>query len=458
MGGSIIVYTACKIITGTVSAVARGTGRLGRSLIQRLSHKSITKQNNTARGVNEMFSDFLPASELFKGHEATDRCLLSGETNTPWREALTAYLVKDVYSQGGASVVFLDGDNELKNRIYNGLGGENVLLIEPGITLYDPLRGCSSVEEAVYMIASKGNGEEFRINESARNYLKACLYLYGSVKKRWPTLLQLGKMLYRTPEQFAQMFTELSNQHKISAEQLETVRYYFTNGSGSRSSAKDLIVTLVQNTFRNVVPLEDVREDGLVSIFKAISQKKTIVFDVGGFSTNRNLAYSILVNDIRRTLAAGMMINLVISNVAFESCETLQNLILEGGNHLGIVISTKDLVARCRGKAELFTALNANVEYTVVFKHSSGGSARLWEDFFGQYTKVDRSYTYTSGKSTHPTSLFSSRNTSEGYTETEKMEAKVKAERIQNMVEGEVYSIVKDSNMIINTVLSDEGL
>ena len=175
-----------------------------------------------------------------------------------------------------------------------------------------------------------------------------------------------------------------------------------------------------------------------INIISALKQNSVLCFDIS--SATNKLLINTIVYQCKLALTKGMQFALIIDSIPTNANTAYESLIKSSPDKIIKMISSDDLFAMVGGDDKLFAAIVGNSQTTIVMSHTSGHSARMWSEVFGEYDKLEESYSTSRGSSRRsPFSLFSSPNYNRTVNVSRNREYIVKPEAIMRMAQTEAY-------------------
>ena len=164
------------------------------------------------------------------------------------------------------------------------------------------------------------------------------------------------------------------------------------------------------------------------------------------------LLLNYLLTQIRYFFTKGQDVMLITEGLSASNNETFKRLLQSKNNKCKLVTCDEDVYSMCASDEKLFGTLVGNCEYVVILGHSSGATCTKLAETIGYYDKQEESQTFEKGRQRHsPFSLFPGSNTSTSKSYSMKREYIVKPEKINRMVNNEVYFYNHLSNKLVHT-------
>lgn len=175
-----------------------------------------------------------------------------------------------------------------------------------------------------------------------------------------------------------------------------------------------------------------------VNILSAIKDRSVLCIDV--MSATNKLLINTVMSQCKLALLKGHRFSMIIDSIPTEANESYEALLKSSPDKIIKMISSEDLFAMLGGNEKLFAAIVGNSQTVIAMAHSSGQSARMWSEVFGEYDKYEESYSTSRGSSRRsPFSPFSSPNYNRTVNVSRNREYVVKPEAIMRMAPSEAY-------------------
>lgn len=374
----------------------------------------ISRENIINRGVVEYVP--CPIESFISDSEALNNMVFSGGKNS-YRTRAIVRSIDCANAQNHDVVVFHCSNRALENQIVQLYGNSQCIVINPNNPVYDPFIGRTKAEISNLILESTSKGYE--IHPSGKYYIDGISDFILALK-----VDPYVRMYIQCPHGFLiDRVNDDQLKGKISNHQASLIITQIMQGELERGNIEHFFWEL-HNQSQMIIASRN-KVQNAVNIKSAVNQKKIIVIDV--VSTTHNLLINMLSNEIRNLISQNRRIFFVIDNLQLHSCEVLQNLSMQSGNNLKLLLSSDDVYSSFGGDDNQFFSFLGKTSKVIISKHTSAHSSQKWSDFIGPYEKYEINPTYQSN-----TSMFGP-GSSKSNSIILKKEQMVKPEEIQHM-------------------------
>lgn len=175
-----------------------------------------------------------------------------------------------------------------------------------------------------------------------------------------------------------------------------------------------------------------------LSVLSALRNNNVLCFDL--MSVTNKLLLNTVIYQLKLALTRGIRYMVVIDSIPIGSNESYASYIRSSSDKVLKTIASEDFYAMVSGDEKVFSAVVGNTQTLIVMSHLSGHSTTKWADVFGQYDKLEETYSTSHGRSRKtPFSIFSSPNNNRTVSISRSREYIVKPEIIARMDTGEAF-------------------
>lgn len=175
-----------------------------------------------------------------------------------------------------------------------------------------------------------------------------------------------------------------------------------------------------------------------VNIFSSIKDGQILCFDIA--SVTNSFLINTLVFQLKLALTRGLPYVLIVDSISTSGNENLSKFLMNQSDKISTMLCADDFYSMVGSDEKIFSALVGNSPNLVIMSHSSNQSAIKWSEVFGQYDKLEQSFSKTKGGSKRtPFSLLSSPNYSNQVTTSKAREFIIKPEQITRLGQTEAY-------------------
>ncbi len=389
-------------------------------------------RNDVINARSRSVTDYKPCSvdAFFKPSNGLYSVVASGGHSAVRSAAIEAQTLCAI-SNGFPVVVLHEGNYELAGRLRRTIDPTGKYLeIGPNSPCYEPFYSLSELEIANEITETAP--KEFDLKFNARYYIDG---ISTFIKKKGKNLS--FNMFSTCPHsQLFDKVDELQLQGLLSDPEAQAIKSKLMMGQSEslkiESYIADLkmqISSLMYRSRQGYKPM---------NILTALKQNAVLCFDISA-ATN-NLLINTIVYQCRLALTKGIQFALIIDSVPTNANEAYEGLIKASPDKIVKMISSEDVFAMVGGDDKLFAAIVGNSQTTIVMSHTSGHSAKMWAEVFGEYDKLEESYSTSRGASRRsPFSPFSSPNYNRTVNVSRNREFIVKPEAIMRMAQTEAY-------------------
>lgn len=384
--------------------------------------------NSANRGVTEykpctVDAFFEPANGLYNvvasgGHSAVRSAAIEAQ-------ALCAI-------QNGFPVIILhEGNTELCGRIKRTLAPlGNYQEISARSPRFEPFYGLSELEIANQITETAP--KEYDLKFNARYYIDG---ISTFIRKKGRHLS--FQMFSTCPH--ALLFDkvdELQLQGNLSDQEAQEIKSKLMMGQSESLKIESYLADMKMETSQIAYRAKQGFQP--TNVVSSLKKNAILCFDVSS-STNK-LLINTIVFQCKLALMKGIQFALIIDSIPINANEAYENLIKSSPDKIVKMISSDDIFAMVGGDDKLFAAIVGNSQTTIVMSHTSGHSAKMWSEVFGEYDKLEESYSTSRGASRRtPFSPFSSPNYNRTVNINRNREYIVKPEAIMRMGQTEAY-------------------
>lgn len=174
------------------------------------------------------------------------------------------------------------------------------------------------------------------------------------------------------------------------------------------------------------------------NIMSAIRNQQILCFDIA--SVTNSFLINTLMFQLKLALTRGLPYVLIIDSIPTSSNETFSKFLMNKSDKISTMLCADDFYAMVGSDEKIFNALVGNSPNIIIMSHSSSQSAIKWSEVFGQYDKLEQSYSKTRGGSKKtPFSMLASPNYSNQITTSKAREFIIKPEQITRLGQTEAY-------------------
>ncbi len=398
-----------------------------------IRNRKINKYNRVARGVSS--ARRVSVSELFPQSSSHSNIIVSGG-DVDEHLLVCEQLLKNSYALGIPVIVLHTSNTLLEGVIGNGALG---YIANSPNKIFDAFTSFD-YNEIVNAVLEVGR-ERYDIKPSGRFILQVVYELLQN-KARKPYFSAFAHCPYF---QLSDQIVSRMNNGTITQSDANRLDSLLLTGQ-SEIAKIDSFFHDMQSQI-GYISAPNPAATGAVGILSAIKNGQILSVDLR--SSSNTMFIDMIALSLGFAMNRGYGFTLLIDNVSLISNEKLKNIILQGGGSK--IIVANDLYALSGGNNDLFAALIAQSDKTVLFSHASGLSCEKWSSYIGEYDKIDVSFNSHSGW--HKSSRWGY-NMNSGQTESLKREPKIKPEEINGLgpYEGIVYD--HNSQVVLHTILS----
>ena len=395
--------------------------------------KSLTmSRNDLINARNRSVTDYKPCAvdAFFEPANGLYNVVASGGHPAVRSAAIEAQTLCAI-SNGFPVIVLHESNSELAGRLRRSISPIGKYLeISPHSPCYEPFYGLSELEIANEITETAP--KEFDLKFNARYYIDG---ISTFIKKKGKNLS--FNMFSTCPH--AMLFDkvdELQLQGHLSDPEAQDIKSKLMMGQSESLKIESYIADLKMQ----MSPMMYHSRQGFkpMNVLTALKQNAVLCFDISA-ATNK-LLINTIVYQCKLALIKGIQFALIIDSIPTNANEAYEALIKASPDKIVKMISSDDLFAMVGGDDKLFAAIVGNSQTTIVMSHTSGHSARMWAEVFGEYDKLEESYSTSRGSSRRsPFSPFSSPNYNRTVNVSRNREYIVKPEVIMRMGQTEAF-------------------
>jgi hypothetical protein len=378
------------------------------------------RENFFNRGVIEYLP--CPIESFITDSEIIMNMVLSGGHNN-FRSRAIVRSIDCARAQMHDIIVFHCSNHELEKEVVQLFGKTQCVVINPNNPIYDPFIGRTKPEISNLILESTTKGYE--IHPSGKYYIDG-ISDFILAKRVNP---YIGMYLTCPHGDLLDRLNDHQLKGKITNRQASLIITQIMQGELERGNIEHFFRGFANQGQMLLASSSQLQNASNIKL--AVNQNKVILIDV--LSNTHSLLINMLSNEIRNLLSQNRKIFLALDNMQLQSSEVLQNLSVQSGNNLKLLLSSDDVYSSFSGDDNQFYSFVGKTSKVIISKHTSAHSSQKWSDFMGTYDKYDINPTYQTN-----TSMFGP-GSSKSNSVIIKKEQKVKPEEIQLMSVDEVY-------------------
>ena len=349
-------------------------------------------------------------------------------------------------SNGFPVVIIHEGNHLLEQQLRNNfLGNGRYKEISSSSPCFEPFYGLNELEISNQILETAP--KDYDIKYNARYYIEGIsAYLKASGKN-------FSFRLFSTcPHSLIfDKVDDLEMRGKISDQEAQKIKSKLMMGQSENYKLDSFLASLRME----MEPLMYVSKRGQhpLNIVTALKHNAILCFDLS--SVTNKLLLNTVIYQLKLALTRGLQYQIVIDSIPIDSNESYAAYIRAPSDKVCKTIATDDFYAMVGGDEKVFSAVVGNTQTLIVMKHSSGHSATKWAEVFGQYDKLEESYSTSRGGSRKtPFSLLSSPNYNKTVNVSKNREYIVKPEIISRMGNGEAFILSATLGQLAHLILT----
>lgn len=349
-------------------------------------------------------------------------------------------------SNGFPVVIIHEGNHLLEQQLRNNFSGNGRYKeISSSSPCFEPFYGLNELEISNQILETAP--KDYDIKYNARYYIEGIsAYLKASGKN-------LSFKLFSTcPHSLIfDKVDDLEMQGKISDQEAQKIKSKLMMGQSENYKLDSFLASLRME----VEPLMYVSKRGQhpLNIVTALKHNAILCFDLS--SVTNKLLLNTVIYQLKLALTRGLQYQIVIDSIPIDSNESYAAYIRAPSDKVCKTIAADDFYAMVGGDEKVFSAVVGNTQTLIVMNHSSGHSATKWAEVFGQYDKLEESYSTSRGGSRRtPFSLLSSPNYNRTVNVSKNREYIVKPEIISRMGNGEAFILSAALGQLAHLILT----
>lgn len=395
--------------------------------------KALTmSRNEHINSINRSVNDYKPCSvdAFFEPSNGLYSVVASGGHPAVRSAAIEAQTLCAIQNRFPV-IILHEGNHELSGRIKRTLAPlGNYQEISSYSPRFEPFYGLTELEIANQITESAP--KEFDLKFNARYYIDG---ISTFIRKKGRHLS--FQMFSTCPH--ALLFDkvdEMQLQGKLTDQEAQDIKSKLMMGQSESLKIESYLADLKMETSQ--IAYQPKQGYQPINIISALKQNSVLCFDIS--SATNKLLINTIVYQCKLALTKGMQFALIIDSIPTNANTAYESLIKSSPDKIIKMISSDDLFAMVGGDDKLFAAIVGNSQTTIVMSHTSGHSAKMWSEVFGEYDKLEESYSTSRGSSRRsPFSLFSSPNYNRTVNVSRNREYIVKPEAIMRMAPTEAY-------------------
>ena len=245
---------------------------------------------------------------------------------------------------------------------------------------------------------------------------------------------------------------DLEMKGKITNDQAQEIKSNLTRGQ----SEKDKLDIFLANLKKEMKPLMYVSKTGNspLNIITALKSYSVLCLDLE--SITNKLLLNTIIYQLKLALTRGMQYEIIIDSIPINANELYASYISTPSDRMRKTIVSNDFYAMVGGNEKVFSTIIGNTQILMVMNHSSGCTAEKWAEVFGEYDKLEESYSKSCGESRETLfSLMPSQNYNKTVNVNNIREYVVKPEEIMQMASGEAYVRSAALKQLAHLILTD---
>lgn len=382
--------------------------------------------------INRSVVEYKPCNidAFFDSKYGVYNALISGGNASLRNSAMVAQAICGV--QNGFPVIVLhEGNRQLEQQLRsNFLSIGKYKEISSNTPCFEPLYGLTELEVSNQILETAS--KEYDIKYNARYYIDGISAFLKASRKNFSF-----KLLSTCPHAIIfDKVDDLETQGIINNYEAQEIKSKLMMGQSENYKLDTFLASLKME----MEPLMYVPKQGQkpLNIITALKTNSVLCFDLA--SVTNKLLLNTIVYQLKLALTKGMQYQLIIDSIPINSNESYASYMRTPSDKVCKTIVSDDFYAMVGSDEKVFSAVVGNSQILVVMNHSSGHSATKWAEVFGQYDKLEESYSKSKGGSKQtPFSLLPSPNYSSGINISKNREYIVKPEVITRMKNGEAY-------------------
>lgn len=410
--------------------------------------KAMTMTNtDRANSMNRSVVEYKPCAVdvFFEPSRGVYNALVSGGDPRLRTSAIVAQTLCAA-SNGFPVIVIHEGNHLLEQQLRRNFSGSGKYKeISSNSPCFEPFYGLNELEISNQILETAPKDYDIKFN--ARYYVDGIgAYLRASGKN-------LSFKLFSTCPH-SMIFDKVDNleiQGKISDHEAQEIKSKLMMGQSENYKLDSFFASLRME----MEPLMYVTKRGWqpLNIITALKNNSILCFDLS--SVTNKLLLNTVVYQLKLALTRGMQYQIIIDSIPIDSNESYASYIRAPSDKVCKTIAADDFYAMVGGDEKLFSAVVGNTQTLIVMNHSSGHSATKWSEVFGQYDKLEESYSTSRGGSRRtPFSLMSSPNYNRTINISKNREYIVKPEMIARMGNGEAFVLSAALGQLCHLYLS----
>lgn len=343
-------------------------------------------------------------------------------------------------------VIIHEGNHLLEQQLRSTFsGGGRYKEISRRSPCFEPFYGLNELEISNQILETAP--KDYDIKYNARYYIEGIsAYLKASEKN-------LSFKLFSTcPHSLIfDKVDALEIQGKISGQEAQKIKSKLMMGQSENYKLDSFLASLRME----MEPLRYVSKRGQhpLNIVTALKHNEILCFDL--LSVTNKLLLSTIVYQLKLALTRGLQYEIIIDSIPIDSNESYAAYIKAPSDKVCKTIVADDFFAMVGSDEKVFSTVVGNTQTLIVMNHTSGRSATKWAEVFGQYDKLEESYSTSRGGSRRtPFSLLSSPNYNRTVNVSKNREYIVKPEVISRMGKGEAFVLSAALGQLAHLVLT----
>lgn len=418
-----------------------GTGFMG--FLKSLTMSSADRANSMNRSVVEYMPCEVDA--FFKPDRGLYSALISGGNPRLRVSAMVSQVL--CAAQNGFPVIILhEGNHLLEQQLRNHFTGFNKLIVvSPSSPCFEPFYGLTGLEITNQILETAPKDYDIKFN--ARYYIDGI----GSFLKESGKNLSF-KLFSTCPH--AVIFDkvdDLETRGAINNQQAQEIKSKLMMGQSENykldtflASLKLEMESLLYKSKRGYKP---------TNVISALNSNSILCFDLAAV-TNK-LLLNTVIYQLKLALTKGLQYQIIIDSIPLNSNESYAAYIKSPSDKVCKTISSDDFYVMVGGDDKVFSSVVGNSQILVIMGHSSGHSATKWAEVFGQYDKLEESYSTSRGSTRRtPFSILPSPTYNKTVNVSKIREYVVKPEAITRMGIGEAYVLSGALGELCHVVLT----